>query len=57
MLNSALLCYRDLLSDVGTVYESTWEAIRHVLDAHPQQNVSYPPVKKLKRPSFRGHTA
>ena len=34
------LCYRDLLSDVGTVYESIWEAIRHVLNAHPQQNVS-----------------
>ena len=34
------LCYKDLLSDVGTVYESTWEAIRHVLNAHPQQNVS-----------------
>ena len=32
------LCYRDLLSDVE--YEITWEALRHVLNAHPHQNVS-----------------
>ena len=54
MLNNLhFLFYRDLLSDVGTVYESTWEAIRHVFNGHPQQNVSMLLEKKQKTPSFR----